>query len=111
MTRGPTLEQAKLAAELAALRERVGLSLSGLAQRTTASRSSWQRYLNGSKLPPRELVRELCELAQVPPGRLLALWQLADAARRDPAASRGTASEPQARAAASPVPEGAPEPP
>ncbi|MDK1474908.1 DUF2690 domain-containing protein [Streptomyces sp. 549] len=83
---GPPPEQARLARELTALRERTGLSLAALAARTTASRSSWQRYLCGGKLPPRELVRELCLLAGERPGRLLLLWELADEARRSPAA-------------------------
>lgn len=66
-----------LARELAALRKRTGLSLDVLARRTTASRSSWHRYLNGTLLPPRALVQELCALTDEPPARLLALWDLA----------------------------------
>ncbi|WP_149184981.1 XRE family transcriptional regulator [Streptomyces sp. TRM49041] len=75
-------ERRLLARELRALKERSGLSIAALAARTTASKSSWQRYLSGALPPPRELVRELCVLAGEPPGRLVALWDMADAARR-----------------------------
>ncbi|UYM23787.1 XRE family transcriptional regulator [Streptomyces albus] len=46
------LERAHLARELAGLRATTGLSLAGLAARTTASKSSWQRYLGGTQIPP-----------------------------------------------------------
>ncbi|MFG2862949.1 helix-turn-helix domain-containing protein [Streptomyces sioyaensis] len=68
-----------LAAGLRELRGRTGLSLAGLAARTPYSKSSWERYLNGKKLPPRDAVEALCRLAEEPAGRLLALWELADA--------------------------------
>ncbi|MFC8868368.1 DUF2690 domain-containing protein [Streptomyces sp. NPDC057148] len=74
---GPEHRLLVLARELAALRARTGLSLDALARRTTASRSSWHRYLNGTLLPPRALVQELCALADEPTTRLLALWDLA----------------------------------
>ncbi|MCL7376218.1 XRE family transcriptional regulator [Streptomyces sp. 35G-GA-8] len=70
----------RLAGELSALRARTGLSLVALAGRTPYSKSSWQRYLNGTKPLPRQAVVALCALAGEPPGRLLALWELADAA-------------------------------
>lgn len=70
----------QLASELRALRARTGLSLVALAARTPYSKSSWQRYLNGTKPLPRQAVLALCTLAGEPPGRLLALWELADAA-------------------------------
>ncbi|MFE6716025.1 helix-turn-helix domain-containing protein [Streptomyces albidoflavus] len=78
------LECAHLARELAGLRATTGLSLAGLAARTTASKSSWQRYLGGSQIPPPELVTELCALAGEPPARLLALRELAELSRRHP---------------------------
>ncbi|TJZ53137.1 XRE family transcriptional regulator [Streptomyces piniterrae] len=62
------------------LRGRTGLSLAALATRTPYSKSSWERYLNGKKLPPRDAVEALCRLAGEPSGRLVALWELADAA-------------------------------
>ncbi|MFG3148668.1 helix-turn-helix domain-containing protein [Streptomyces sp. NPDC048243] len=74
----PSPEHARLASELRALRERTGLSLSGLAAKTAYSRSSWERYLNGKALPPRQAVRELCLLAGEPEGRALALWEITE---------------------------------
>ncbi|MGK5642582.1 helix-turn-helix domain-containing protein [Streptomyces sp. URMC 126] len=71
-------ECARLAAALRELKERTGLSLAALGERTAFSKSSWERYLNGKKLPPREAVEALCALADEPPGRPLALWELAE---------------------------------
>ncbi|GAA2930298.1 hypothetical protein GCM10020221_27600 [Streptomyces thioluteus] len=71
-------ECAALAAELRALRERTGLSLAALAGRTPYSKSSWERYLNGKKLPPRQAVEALCGLVGEPAGRPVALWELAE---------------------------------
>ncbi|WP_033951761.1 XRE family transcriptional regulator [Streptomyces sp. CNQ431] len=78
------LERIHLARELAGLRATTGLSLAGLAARTTASKSSWQRYLGGTQIPPPALVTELCALAGEPPARLLALRELAELSRRHP---------------------------
>ncbi|MFE7109274.1 helix-turn-helix domain-containing protein [Streptomyces sp. NPDC057575] len=69
----------QLAEGLREIRERSGLSLAALAARTPYSKSSWERYLNGKKPAPRRAVLALCELTGTPPGRLLALWELADA--------------------------------
>ncbi|USA01676.1 helix-turn-helix domain-containing protein [Streptomyces lydicamycinicus] len=74
------VECSRLAAGLRELRARTGLSLAALAARTPYSKSSWERYLNGKKLPPRDAVEALCRLAGEPAGRLVALWELADAA-------------------------------
>ncbi|WP_432141476.1 helix-turn-helix domain-containing protein [Streptomyces sp. bgisy084] len=74
------VESSRLAAGLRELRARTGLSLAALAARTPYSKSSWERYLNGKKLPPRDAVEALCRLAGEPSGRLVALWELADAA-------------------------------
>ncbi|KRV49004.1 hypothetical protein AQ490_22065 [Wenjunlia vitaminophila] len=69
---------ARLARELRELRARTGLSMAALARRTAYSKSSWERYLNGKALPPRRAVETLCAVAGEPPGRLVALWELAD---------------------------------
>lgn len=92
----PAPEHVRFAAELRLLRDRTGLSLSGLAAKTAYSRSSWERYLNGRTLPPRQAVRELCQLAGEPEGRALALWEIAESgwsgrAREAPKAAAGTA--------------------
>ncbi|MEU0275571.1 helix-turn-helix domain-containing protein, partial [Streptomyces sp. NPDC006307] len=62
------------------MREATGLSLAALAARTPYSKSSWERYLNGKTPVPRPAVEALCAMAMEPPERLLALWELADAA-------------------------------
>ncbi|MEV5473462.1 helix-turn-helix domain-containing protein [Streptomyces sp. NPDC003631] len=69
---------ARLAGELRDLRTRTGLSMVALAQRTAYSKSSWERYLNGKQLAPRQAVEALCTVAREPTGRLVALWELAD---------------------------------
>ncbi|WP_420076778.1 helix-turn-helix domain-containing protein [Streptomyces sp. JL3001] len=91
----PSPERARLAAVLRELKGRTGLSLAGLAAKTAFSKSSWDRYLNGRTLPPRDAVRELCRLAGEPEGRCLALWEIAE-------------SEGSGRAAARPPEEAAP---
>ncbi|MGW8969803.1 helix-turn-helix domain-containing protein [Streptomyces platensis] len=87
------VESSRLAAGLRELRARTGLSLAALAARTPYSKSSWERYLNGKKLPPRAAVEALCRLAAEPVGRLVALWELADAAW----SGRGRSGAEQAR--------------
>lgn len=98
MTETPP-ECALLAAELRALRERCGLTLTVLAAKSPYSRSSWQRYLAGRMLPPWPAVRTLCALAEEPEPRLRAMWELAESAW-----SRRTAlqSAPSARTARTP---------
>jgi hypothetical protein len=68
----------RLAEGLRGLRARTSLSLAALAERTPYSKSSWERYLNGKQLAPRQAVEVLCAMAGEPPGRLIALWELAD---------------------------------
>ncbi|MGW5772113.1 DUF2690 domain-containing protein [Streptomyces longwoodensis] len=78
MTRSaPSPPGARLAAVLRELKGRTGLSLAQLADATTFSKSSWQRYLNGGSLPPRSAVVELCRLAGEPADRPLALLDIA----------------------------------
>ncbi|MFD8548303.1 helix-turn-helix domain-containing protein [Streptomyces sp. NPDC059649] len=90
------VECSRLAAGMRELRGRTGLSLAGLAARTPYSKSSWERYLNGKKLPPRDAVAALCRLAGEPAGRLLALWELADAAWSGRAAPAAVQAAPAA---------------
>ncbi|SCG06329.1 Helix-turn-helix domain-containing protein [Streptomyces sp. Ncost-T6T-2b] len=59
------------------LKDRRGLSLAALANRTSYSKSSWERYLNGKSLPPAEAVRELAGLCGADANQLLALHSLA----------------------------------
>ena len=98
----------QLAAALRELRTATGLSLAGLAAKTPYSKSSWERYLNGKTLPPREAVEELCRLAGEPVGRCVALWELAEAE----GSGRGaTAEEATPPALISPPPAVSPPPP
>ncbi|MEZ3182575.1 XRE family transcriptional regulator [Streptomyces pimonensis] len=73
-----TPDHTRLTAALRELRTRTGLSLAALAKRTAYSKSSWERYLNGKAMPPRQAVQDLCRVAGEPDGRLLALWEIAE---------------------------------
>ncbi|MFE5403237.1 DUF2690 domain-containing protein [Streptomyces sp. NPDC056580] len=73
----------QLVTELRTLKIRSGLSLTALAERTPYSKSSWERYLNGKTLPPRQAVTVLGQLSDAEPARLAALWELANAAAHD----------------------------
>lgn len=86
---GARPEFALLAAELRALRERTGLSITELAGKSAYSRSSWHRYLGGTVLPPWLAVRSLCRLADEPTPRIRTLWELAEAT----ASGRGAVRE------------------
>ncbi|MER6078383.1 helix-turn-helix transcriptional regulator [Streptomyces sp. NPDC001833] len=89
-------EARHLVEQLRLLKGRTGLSLAGLARRTAYSKSSWQRYLSGDRLPPRSAAQVLCRLAGGDQARLLALWELAEQAWPQ------GASEPAADAVARP---------
>ncbi|MDO0930782.1 DUF2690 domain-containing protein [Streptomyces sp. DG2A-72] len=98
----PSPERARLAAALRDLKTRTGLSLAGLAARTSFSKSSWERYLNGRTLPPCPAVRELCHLAGEPEGRCLALWEIAESPAPEPGPSPGPGPGPVAEEDAGP---------
>ncbi len=71
-----------LTEELRHLKQTSGLSLAGLAARTTYSKSAWHRYLNGDNLPPRDAVDAFGALGGAEHhARLLELW---DRATRPP---------------------------
>ncbi|MCF3175951.1 peptidoglycan-binding protein [Streptomyces sioyaensis] len=113
----------RLVVQLRRLKDHSGLSLASLAAGTSYSKSSWERYLNGKKLPPRDAVQELARVCGGDATRLLALhevalqvWQ-AERAEPDapavpqpeqPAVPEPAAPEPAARpgpaAAAAPAP-------
>jgi len=71
----------QLVGQLRRLKDRSGLSMTGLAARTTCSRSSWERYLSGAALPSQRAIRDLCELTGADPVRLLALREVARTVR------------------------------
>ncbi|WP_030806898.1 peptidoglycan-binding protein [Streptomyces sp. NRRL S-337] len=67
----------QLVVQLRRLKDHSGLSLASLAAKTAYSKSSWERYLNGKKLPPREAVVALARVCGADPTRLLALHEVA----------------------------------
>lgn len=83
----------QLVAELRRLKDESGSSLSRLAARTDYSASSWDRYLGGRLLPPREAVESLARATGADPVPLLALHQAAREAWRS--APRSAAAEPE----------------
>lgn len=105
-----TAEHTRLVAALRELRAGAGLSLAALAERTAYSKSSWERYLNGKSLPPRQAVRDLCRLANEPDGRLLALWEIAESHWSGRAAAPAPAPTPPADESPRPQPQEAPPP-
>ncbi|MEU5366836.1 LysR substrate-binding domain-containing protein [Streptomyces sp. NPDC005925] len=56
-------EVVDLIGQLRAVKDVSELTLAALASRTAYSRSTWERYLNGKRIPPREAVRSLAALA------------------------------------------------
>ncbi len=105
-----TSAHTRLTTELRELRARTGLSLAALAESTAYSKSSWERYLNGKALPPRQAVRDLCRLARETDGRLLALWEIAEAERSGRAARPAPAPAPDEPEPQPPAPAPAPAP-
>ncbi|MGW5371496.1 DUF2690 domain-containing protein [Streptomyces sp. NPDC004009] len=73
----------RLTHELRELKDRSGLSLQTLAQQTTFSKSSWERYLNGKALPPKQAVLALGDITGSEPARLTAMWEDAKTAWND----------------------------
>ncbi|MGI5427711.1 peptidoglycan-binding protein [Streptomyces sp. CA-179760] len=71
-----------------------GLSLRGLAAKTGYSASSWERYLAGRSLPPREAVEAMARLGGDDPTRLLALHEVAAEAWGTAAEHRGPPAGP-----------------
>ncbi|MFC7513290.1 helix-turn-helix domain-containing protein [Streptomyces thermocarboxydus] len=69
-----------LVVSLRRLKDHSGLSMRQLAAKTGYSTSSWERYLGGRSLPPKEAVEAVAAVAGEDPTRLLALWEVASAA-------------------------------
>lgn len=71
---GETQEvDSELARELRRLRNDSGLTLAALARCTSYSKSSWERYLNGKMLPPKQAVVAFARAVGVPAEPLLRL--------------------------------------
>lgn len=83
----------QLVIQLRKLKDRSGLSLAALAVKTSYSRSSWERYLNGKQLPPRDAVERLAQVCGGDVTRLLVLHEVA--AEAWPAEEPDGAPEPE----------------
>jgi murein L,D-transpeptidase YcbB/YkuD len=83
----------QLVVRLRRLKDHSGLSVRQLAVKTSYSPKSWERYLSGRSLPPREAVAALARIAGDDPPRLLALHEFAaEAWRADKATVEITAA-------------------
>ncbi|MGA5384724.1 peptidoglycan-binding protein [Streptomyces pseudogriseolus] len=80
-----------LVVSLRRLKDHSGLSMRQLAAKTGYSTSSWERYLGGRSLPPKEAVEASAAVAGENPTRLLALWEVASAAWTGPPADADAA--------------------
>ncbi|MEU9120261.1 peptidoglycan-binding protein [Streptomyces sp. NPDC048506] len=80
----------QLVVQLRRLKDHSGLSLASLAAKTAYSKSSWERYLNGKKLPPRDAVEALARVCGADATRLLVLHEVAaqawESGRKEPEA-------------------------
>ncbi|MFE3162515.1 peptidoglycan-binding protein [Streptomyces sp. NPDC059224] len=70
-----------LVVRLRELKDQMGVSTTTLAAKTAYSRSSWERYLNGRTLPPRQAVEAMSRASGCDAVHLFALWELAEHAR------------------------------
>ncbi|WLW53822.1 peptidoglycan-binding protein [Streptomyces sp. YU58] len=94
----------QLVVRLRRLKDHSELSTRQLAAKTGYSAKSWQRYLNGGSLPPREAVEAMARVGGDDPDRLLALHEIA--AQRwaeGRAVTTDAAGDPAATPADSPV--------
>ncbi|WP_399887124.1 peptidoglycan-binding protein [Streptomyces sp. BBFR51] len=67
----------QLVVRLRRLKDHGGLSMRQLAAKTGYSAKSWERYLGGRSLPPRDAVEAMARIAGEEPTRLLALHEVA----------------------------------
>ncbi|WP_329041889.1 peptidoglycan-binding protein [Streptomyces sp. NBC_00178] len=88
----------QLIVRLRRLKDHNELSTRQLAAKTGYSAKSWQRYLNGRSLPPREAVEVLARLEGDDPARLLVMHEIA--AQRWAEGGVVTAGTPEDRSAA-----------
>ncbi|MEV6942243.1 peptidoglycan-binding protein [Streptomyces sp. NPDC051172] len=92
----------QLLVRLRRLKDHSGLSVRQLAARTGYSPKSWERYLGGRSLPPREAVEALARIGGDDPTRLLALHEVAAEAWANP---RGGTAVPEPSVGGTAVPE------
>ncbi|MTD54317.1 peptidoglycan-binding protein [Amycolatopsis pithecellobii] len=93
----------ELVVRLRELKDQLGISTAALARKTPYSKSSWDRYLNGAVVPPKQAVEALGRLAGTDLVRLLATWELASQVPGTRQAAPG-AERPNAAPAAEPRP-------
>ena len=98
----------QLVVQLRQLKDETGSSLERLAVRTGYSASSWERYLGGRLLPPREALEALAKAAGADPVRLLALHRAATEAWQS-ATPEQRPEQPQSIPEPQPVADEAPE--
>ncbi|MEY9484442.1 transcriptional regulator with XRE-family HTH domain [Streptomyces calvus] len=91
----------RLIVRMRGLKDHAELSTRQLAAKTGYSARSWQRYLNGRSLPPREAVEALARIGGDDPTRLLVLYEIACACWTQGRSATATAPE---AAPAAPVP-------
>ncbi|WP_371669867.1 peptidoglycan-binding protein [Streptomyces sp. NBC_00289] len=82
----------QLLVRLRRLKDHSGLSMRQLASKTAYSPKSWERYLSGRSLPPRDAVEAMARIGGDDPTRLLALHEVAAEAWR---AGRAGTSAPE----------------
>lgn len=93
----------QLLVQLRRLKDRSGFGLAALSVKTSYSRSSWERYLNGKQPVPRGAVEELARVCGADPTPLLVLHEVVqEAVTERPSADRSAEALPA---------QGAPEPP
>lgn len=72
----------RLATQLRRMKDRSGLTLPGLAERTAQSAEAWESYLAAQSVPPLFAVKALAQASGADYERVTALWRLARRARR-----------------------------
>ncbi|MFD9117524.1 helix-turn-helix domain-containing protein [Streptomyces bottropensis] len=85
----------QLVVQLRQLKDHSGLSLAALASRTSYSKSSWERYLNGKAVPPRHAVEAMADVCGGDRINLTALWEVATSAVEAHSAPPGPPEQPE----------------
>ncbi|MBP5859242.1 peptidoglycan-binding protein [Streptomyces scabiei] len=84
----------QLVVQLRQLKDHSGLSLAALASRTSYSKSSWERFLNGKAVPPRTAVEAMADACGGDRSNLTALWEVATSTVVPDAAPPGAQEQP-----------------
>ncbi|WP_405833375.1 peptidoglycan-binding protein [Streptomyces sp. NBC_01176] len=101
----------ELVLQLRQLKDARELSLAQVAAKTGYSASSWERYLAGRNLPPRQAVEAFARAYGADPDRLLALHEVATVTWAGAAVPERRAAAPPDTPADPPAPQPAPERP